>query len=301
MRIHHLSCGTMCPYGRRLMNGEGGLFEPSNIVCHCLAIETSAGLVLVDTGLGTQDVKDPRRLSRPMRLLMRPRLDMVDTALVQLRSLGFSRDDVRHIVLTHLDFDHAGGLRDFPEARVHVLEAEHAAAMKRHVRQGHARYRPKQWRHHPRWALYEGHGGEPWFGFQAVRDLDGLPPEILLIPLAGHTPGHAGVAVQTSDGWLLHAGDAYFFHSEVNPRHPWCPPGLVAYQTMMETDRGLRLENQRRLRDLARAYPDDVTLFCAHDPADLRAMQARYRPERRPPRPFLVEQPGQPDQPRPSL
>jgi len=37
--------------------------------------------------------------------------------------------DVRHIVLTHLGFDHAGGLDDFPAATVHLLrqESDHAA------------------------------------------------------------------------------------------------------------------------------------------------------------------------------
>src|SRR3546814_2886084 len=58
--------------------------------------------------------------------------------------------------------------------------------------------------------------GERWFGFEAVRDLDGLPPEILLVPLPGHTWGHSGVAVQEDGGgWLLHAGDAYFYRGEV--------------------------------------------------------------------------------------
>jgi glyoxylase-like metal-dependent hydrolase (beta-lactamase superfamily II) len=71
-------------------------------------------------------------------------------------------------------------------------------------------YRPKQWDEVQHWKYYAP-GGEPWFGFEAVRDLEGLPPEILLIPLAGHTRGHAGIAIKTADGWLLHAGDAYFY------------------------------------------------------------------------------------------
>src|SRR2546429_4224699 len=62
----------------------------------------------------------------------------------------------------------------------------------------------------PRWMVNEIDGGEPWFGFRAVRDLPGLPPEILVIPLPGHTRGHIGVAVDTGAGWLLHAGDAFY-------------------------------------------------------------------------------------------
>ncbi|MFD0510570.1 MBL fold metallo-hydrolase [Streptomyces aureus] len=34
-----------------------------------------------------------------------------------MTGLGYAVDDVRHIVLTHLDLDHAGGLPDFPRAR----------------------------------------------------------------------------------------------------------------------------------------------------------------------------------------
>ncbi|MCT9113339.1 MBL fold metallo-hydrolase [Streptomyces mirabilis] len=40
------------------------------------------------------------------------------------RELGFDRTDVRHIVLTHFDADHIGGLSDFPHAQVHVTAAE---------------------------------------------------------------------------------------------------------------------------------------------------------------------------------
>ncbi len=37
-----------------------------------------------------------------------------------MKRLGYSINDVRHIILTHLDLDHAGGLHDFPNAAVHV-------------------------------------------------------------------------------------------------------------------------------------------------------------------------------------
>src|SRR5207245_5655496 len=40
-------------------------------------------------------------------------------------------------------------------------------------------------------------------------------PDILMIPLPGHTLGHCGIAVRAKDKWLLHAGDAYFFHGQL--------------------------------------------------------------------------------------
>ena len=39
-----------------------------------------------------------------------------------------------------------------------------------------------------------------------------------MIPLPGHTLGHCGIAVRTKDRWLLHAGDAYFFHGQLQAK-----------------------------------------------------------------------------------
>ncbi|MFX5157655.1 hypothetical protein ABTC76_19800, partial [Acinetobacter baumannii] len=59
------------------------------------------------------------------------------------------------------------------------------------------RYRPAQWGDTSRWHTYPSRAGGRWFGFDAVTQLDNLPPEILLVPLPGHTAGHAGVAIET--------------------------------------------------------------------------------------------------------
>jgi glyoxylase-like metal-dependent hydrolase (beta-lactamase superfamily II) len=228
MRMHHLNCGTMCPFGGGFMDGGRGLLRPAMIVCHCLLLETDAGLVLVDTGLGMRDAGQAHpRLSRFFTGLMRPRLRSEETALHQVRALGFDPRDVRHIVLTHLDFDHAGGLEDFSQATVHVFEAELQAARRRQGFIGRGRYRPQQWDENVRWAAYREQG-ESWYGFDAVRNLRGLPEDILLVPLIGHTHGHCGVAIQGSEGWLLHAGDAYFYREEMAER-PHCTAGLRLY------------------------------------------------------------------------
>ncbi|MBA2710013.1 MAG: hypothetical protein H0U57_05440 [Tatlockia sp.] len=49
--------------------------------------------------------------------------------------------------------------------------------------------------------------------------------DLLYIPFAGHTPGHAGIAINTESGWILHAGDAYFFIKKLNVL-----PGMRFYQ-----------------------------------------------------------------------
>lgn len=255
----------------------GSLFDgrsrglTGKLICHCLLIETDGhGLVLVDTGYGLRDVADPHRpphprITRTMRALLNIRLRQEDTALRQIEALGFRSQDVRHIVLTHLDFDHAGGLEDFPQARVHVMDKEWTSATAPKtgfVSQN--RYRPSQFDEVRAWCRY-GATGEAWFGFDAVRDLDGLPPEILMVPLPGHTWGHAGVAIQRPEGWLLHAGDAYFYHGEMRSAKRRCTPGLRGYQTMMEVSRELRLTNQERLRALSVARRKDLKILCAHD------------------------------------
>lgn len=271
MRAHHFAAGSLCPRGRKLFHGSGHALERADLVCHCVLLELRDRLVLVDTGIGRGDVEHPDRLTRTMRALMHPQLSEAHTAHARIRALGLDPRDVRDIVVTHLDYDHAGGLGDFPRARVHVYATEHDAAMERATRMGHQRYRPKQWAHGPDWVLYETQG-DAWMGLEAVRDLEGLPPEILLVPLFGHTPGHCGVAFQAGGRWRLHAGDAYFFHGEMDPRAPHCPPGLRAYQTLMEADRRARLGNQERLRKLVQDHSDRVDVFCAHDPVELERM-----------------------------
>lgn len=272
IRVHHLNCGTMCPFGRRLMAGEGGWFESAEMCCHCLLIETGQGLVLVDSGLGTDDVRNPARLGRPFLAGIRPQLREQETALAQVRALGFQAADVRHVVLTHLDLDHAGGISDFPKAQVHVFDPELEAAMAPSLREK-LRYVPAQWAHGPCWVPHRVEG-ESWFGFEAVRAIAGLDPDVLLVPLTGHTRGHCGVAVRRGDeGWMLHCGDAYFHRGEVETPAR-CPIGLMAFQSLMQVNGPQRLRNQRRLRELNAAHGEQVAVFCAHDPVELSRLRA---------------------------
>lgn len=272
VRVHHLNCGTMCPYGRRLMTGDGGWLETAEMCCHCLLIETARGLVLVDSGLGVDDVRNPARLGRVFRAGIRPQLREDETAVAQVRALGFDPSDVRHVVLTHLDLDHAGGIADFPEARIHVFHPEIEAAMAPSMRE-RLRYVPAQWAHGPHWVRHRVEG-DSWFGFEAIRAIPGVDPEVLLVPLTGHTRGHCGVAVRPKgEGWMLHCGDAYFFRGEVETP-AYCPIGLMAFQGMLAMNEAQRIHNQRRLRELRALHGDQVALFCAHDPVELSRRRA---------------------------
>lgn len=275
MRIHHLNCVSTCPAGGRLMDGRSSIFTRGALACHCLLVETDRALVLVDTGLGTRDVDDPRgRLSTFFLALVSPDFRHEMTAVRQVERLGFDASDVQHILLTHLDFDHAGGLDDFPGAQVHMLRAESEYAMRQKTWLDRQRFRPQQWSSQPRWRGYQAGEGDAWAGFACVRSLDDVPPELLLVPLAGHTFGHAGVAIENGDRWLLLAGDAYFDRREMNTE-PACTPGLRFYQTMMEKDRRARLWNQQRLRELRASGHLSVDILCSHDPYEFEHAAGR--------------------------
>jgi glyoxylase-like metal-dependent hydrolase (beta-lactamase superfamily II) len=278
MRIHHLDCCTMCPRGRSAINGEGSLLARARLVSHCLLFETDAhGLILVDTGIGVDDVRDSRRLGPLFGRAMRINASKMQMpALPQVEALGFRREDVRHIVLTHLDFDHAGGLPDFPDAKVHVHASERDAALARGTVNQKQRYRFVQFAHNPAWETYEALG-EPWKGVPAVRQLAGLPPEILALPLGGHSRGNAAIAVDTGHGWLVHAGDAYF-HRSVMQRGdtsgiPWALRGVERF---IAFDYKRVRANHAMLAQVA--THEGVTVFSSHDPAEYERLRAGTPP-----------------------
>ena len=283
MKIHHLNCISTCPLGGALMDGQSMSLR-GRLTCHCMLVEARATLVLIDTGFGLRDVEHPHsRLSRFFLTLLAPDFRQELTAVRQIERLGFDPRDVRHIVLTHLDFDHAGGLDDFPHAQVHMLGAERDAATAQRTLLDRMRYRPQQWSTRANWRVYPQSQGDSWYGFEAVRGLTGVPPEIVLVPLIGHTLGHAGVAIERTGGqWVLQAGDAYFYHAEMDVERPRCTPGLKLYQWMMQKDGRARVHNQRRLRDLKRAHSKAVRILSSHDVEEFERAARRRAAESAP-------------------
>lgn len=266
--IRHLNCATMSPRGNL-----GGRITPARMIAHCLLVEGPNGLTLVDSGFGVADLAE-KRMGKAFIGLMGPSLDPAETAAAQVRAAGFAIEDVTDIVVTHLDLDHAGGLGDFPGAKVHVFSDELAAARARKTINEKNRYIEAQWAHGPKWVEYTV-AGDSWLGFESVA---AIGDDVLLIPTRGHTRGHCAVAVRRpSGGWFLHAGDAYFSHGE-KETPPTCPSGLSMFQTFVQMDKKSRHANQDRLRSLhAEHGPDSgsdelVTIFSAHDAVEFDAL-----------------------------
>jgi len=245
----------------------------SGLVAHVLLVEHSRGLVLVDTGFGRADHRDPSRLGAA-RLLLRAERDDSVTAAGAIEALGHSTDDVTDIVLTHLDLDHVGGLADFPGARVHTTAAEHAAALPKPSVRDRTRYRTAQFDHGVRWQTHDG-PGEAWRdGLTGIEVL----PGITMVPMAGHTRGHAAVAVESDRGLLVHAGDAVFdasVYSDVTPTGERLGSIrlLRAFEQVMAADRRRIAGNHAALRRLHDS--DGVTVFPAHDRRMLESLQRR--------------------------
>lgn len=245
MKIHHLNLGAM-----------GALPNDPNpkTICHCLLLEGHDGLILIDTGLGLAEMQYPHELlGQELMNVWNFEIDPNLSALRQLETKGIKTQDVRHIVMTHLDVDHAGGLVDFPHATVHLSVEEHQNWQS-------PRFVANQFAHQPHWKPY-GPSEARWFGLES-RSLDlGLDSDIRLIPLFGHTFGHCGVALQGGDKWLLHAGDTYYRRIEVDSSdNP-----IDALAAHSADDNALRLQSLQKVRNLLTSHGDEVEVFSTHD------------------------------------
>ncbi len=165
-----------------------------------------AGPILVDTGLHEQVATDVGGALGGLAKVAFT-IDMKPEWAVphQLRARGVEPEAVKTIVMTHLHYDHASGLSQFPGATVHVDAREHEAASKGKLLEGFI----------PRLLTTPGQRWETFPHEQDEVDLLG-DGTIRLLRTPGHTPGHRSVALRlASGGDLLLAGDAAYATSTI--------------------------------------------------------------------------------------
>ncbi len=156
-------------------------------------VETKHGRLLYDVGCDWKKLEDPAARERlyagfvfgPPRMTPEQRLPAV------LHSLGLTPLDIDLVVLSHLHFDHAGGLGEVAHAEVHVQRAEREAALSGNDSACfHDEVRGPY-----RWAEQDG-GYVPMEG-------------TTVIPSPGHTAGHVSLLIERDVGApVLLCGDA---------------------------------------------------------------------------------------------
>ena len=214
-------------------------------------VEHEAGLILVDTG-ETARVHDrgyhPRWhpfYRRAARFSVHPGEELGP----QLRALGIGARDIRHVVLTHLHTDHAGGLRHVTGSRIWASRAELARAGGLGGRlQG---YLPHRW---PKWLNPDVIRFEP----RRIGPFEEAMPltargDVVVVPTPGHTPGHVSVLV-LGDPSILIAGDTSYNQQLL----------LDGVVDGVSPDPGVTRRTNQRILELARERP--LVYLPSHDP-----------------------------------
>ena len=215
----------------------------------------TAGAVLVDTGLHASVAIDPRDNlgalgARMSSIRMRPE----QAIPAQLEALGIDAHAIKTVVMTHMHYDHASGVSQFPQATFVVSRAEWEAACRGGTFQG---YRPRQFDHAFDWRTidYEGAANvESFAAFGRSVDLfaDG---SVRLVSTPGHTLGHQSVVVRLHDRELMLTGDAAYRRRTIDPGET---PLLVA-------DAHLFARSLNEIRRYVELTPS-AEVICGHDP-----------------------------------
>ena len=169
-------------------------------------------VILVDTGY---DAGEAAQRGRP--ILQDPR--------AALAPLGVAAEEVTEVVVTHLHYDHAGGLHLFPNARLHIQAAEMAYATGPCM--CHDTLRMPFTADHVCETIRRLYSGKVIFHDGDAELADG----VTLHRIGGHSRGLQAVRVRTEAGWLVLASDAAHFYENFEARKPF--PIVVDLEDML--------------------------------------------------------------------
>ncbi|WLE57544.1 N-acyl homoserine lactonase family protein [Burkholderia plantarii] len=198
--------------------------------------------ILVDTGFTAE-----MAVRRKRRYLHSP-LDLLGT-------LGVDAGSVEDVVITHMHYDHAGNIAAFPNATLHLQEAEMAYCTGRCM--CHAVLRKPFEASDVAQTIERLYAGR-------VSFVDGdkeIAPGVSVHLLGGHTAGLQVVRVRTGRGWVVLASDAAHYWDNLRSRRPF----PIVY------DVARMLDAHQRIEHLADG-PDHI--IPGHDPAVLARFPA---------------------------
>jgi glyoxylase-like metal-dependent hydrolase (beta-lactamase superfamily II) len=174
-----------------------------------------AGPILVDTGLHPSVAVDPaRNFDRIWKQLLTFRFSPEQGLREQLLARGIGHHDIGVVVMTHLHYDHASGVSEFPDARFVVSRSEwDAAAHGPARRNGYVRSQfdyPFDWRT----IDYDEAGVDSYETFGRAVDLFG-DGSVRLLSTPGHTAGHQSVLLRLADREALLTADAAYLERTI--------------------------------------------------------------------------------------
>jgi N-acyl homoserine lactone hydrolase len=225
----------------------------------------SAGPILVDTAFDAVVATDrAANLGRIGAAIHHPRMKPEDAVPGQLRARGVEPADVRLVVMTHLHYDHASGVGQFPGATFVVNRREWGPASSGGALQG---YHPPHLVDTVDWTAvdFESDGGAPHAPFERSLDLLG-DGSIRLLSTPGHTDGHMSILLRTAGGELLLAGDAAYARKTIDER--LVPLYLTGKRDSYEHSLG-------QIAAWVEANPDAVVI-CGHDPWSWPTLEPVY-------------------------
>jgi N-acyl homoserine lactone hydrolase len=241
-RLWALEGGFLSEDRGKLVVGESG---PVTLPCPSFLIEHGRGLVLMDTGLVPAAVDDPKGVYGDMADELKISLTREQCVDHQIRALGFQLSDVTHVIMSHLHWDHTGGMYLFPHAQFYVMSGELQYA-----------YWPL-----PAGPVYRREDIDPTRGF-AWNQIEG--PEldffwdgsIRILHLPGHTPGNASIIVKLANQTIILAADTAHLRSGYEKDLPM-PSDHNTLQSV---------QSIRRLKQIAKAL--NAQVWMTHDPSD---------------------------------
>jgi glyoxylase-like metal-dependent hydrolase (beta-lactamase superfamily II) len=204
-----------------LRGGRG----PVSLPVRCgLIVHPVHGPVLIDAGYGPRVTQGPGRglMLRAYAALLPIRLNPLESPLALLAAHGFSPDDVRNVIVTHLHADHVSYLRDLPYARF-VTDGQTSGRLRHGV---FNELLPDDFAGRCD-EMRAGALVDLPFGLGQGFDLLG-DGAVLGVPLPGHAAGHFGLCF-TQGRPLLYAVDAqWMLDAVLADRLPGFPLRLIA-------------------------------------------------------------------------
>jgi N-acyl homoserine lactone hydrolase len=222
MRLFAFTCGWLTgPTGLFLEGEHGSLRMP----VPAFLIEHPQGHVLFDTGMHPDVAHDAKGRLGFLADVFQTEMTVPETIAARLEALGFEPGRLRHVVLSHLHFDHAGGLASVPNARVVVQRRDWEA--------GHDADRAA--------ALFFAredfdHGHDVQL-VDGEHDLFG-DGRVVCLPTHGHTPGHQSLRVRLDSGDVVLTADACYLRRTLETDH--LPPQPFDREAMLASLRRLR-------------------------------------------------------------